>query len=169
MSSNSYIRDHRYCYCGERPVIRTSWTSDNLGCRFRSCIEYEGEENPGCNFFSWVDPPMCRRSTEIIPGLLRKSNVLRAENEELREENIRLVECKKKLELEMSDWQRELKSAEMIPGLLKREENIRLVECKKKLELEISDWQRELKSAKKAKFWLLMGVVTLFLYMFLKN
>ncbi|GER40470.1 GRF zinc finger containing protein [Striga asiatica] len=137
MSSNSYDRDHRYCYCGERSVIRTSWTSENPGRRFRSCIEYEGEGNPECDFFSWVDPPMCRRSTEIIPGLLRKSNVLRAENEELREENIRLVECKK-LELEMSDWQRELKSAKMIPRLLQNQMScmLRLKNCERK----ILDW-----------------------------
>ncbi|GER29352.1 prespore-specific regulatory protein [Striga asiatica] len=106
MSSNSYDRDHRYCYCGERSVIRTSWTS----------------KIPAADFVLALSTI---RFTEIIRGLLQKSNVLRAENEELREENIRLVECKKKLELEISDWQRELKSAEMIPGLLRKSNELR--------------------------------------------
>ena len=32
-----------------------------------------------CGFFTWVDPPMCARSKEIIPGLLRRINT--GENE----------------------------------------------------------------------------------------
>nr|KAJ0224199.1 hypothetical protein LSAT_V11C100006620 [Lactuca sativa] len=34
-------------------------------------------ETPGsrCGFFGWVDSPMCQRSTVIIPGLLRISNM----------------------------------------------------------------------------------------------
>ncbi|GER24651.1 F-box protein [Striga asiatica] len=64
----------------------------------------------GYEFFSWVDPSICKKLKKIIRGLLRKSNNLRVENEELREENMRLVECKKKLELENSVWQMKLKS-----------------------------------------------------------
>ncbi|KAG8369938.1 hypothetical protein BUALT_Bualt14G0065300 [Buddleja alternifolia] len=29
------------------------------------------KENGGCGFFSWLDPPMCERSKNVIPGLLR--------------------------------------------------------------------------------------------------
>ncbi|CAA0807089.1 Unknown protein [Striga hermonthica] len=106
-SENSYVSDHRFCYCDQRAVIQTSWTTENPGRRFRSCI---GSERGRCDFFSWVDPPICKRAKEIIPGLLRKSNVLRVENEELREENMRLVELKKKLELENSVLQMKMQS-----------------------------------------------------------
>ena len=29
---------------------------------------------PGCGFHEWLDPPMCPRSTMIIPGLLKRIN-----------------------------------------------------------------------------------------------
>ncbi|KAJ0725494.1 hypothetical protein HanPI659440_Chr12g0459391 [Helianthus annuus] len=32
-----------------------------------------------CPFIGWVNPPMCLRSTRIIPGLLRNINKLQAE------------------------------------------------------------------------------------------
>ncbi|GER55085.1 polyketide synthase [Striga asiatica] len=38
----------------------------------------------GCKFFEWEEPPMCRRSMAIIPGLIRKVNVMEAENEKLK-------------------------------------------------------------------------------------
>ncbi|KAM7507563.1 hypothetical protein LguiA_018016 [Lonicera macranthoides] len=46
---------------------------NNPGRRFRAC------EQGVCGYFSWVDPPMCKRSKEIIPGLLRKKNQLEDE------------------------------------------------------------------------------------------
>ncbi|KAG8368804.1 hypothetical protein BUALT_Bualt15G0084800 [Buddleja alternifolia] len=27
------------------------------------------KENGGCSFFPWLDPPMCERSKNVIPGL----------------------------------------------------------------------------------------------------
>ncbi|KAL0367558.1 UNVERIFIED_CONTAM: hypothetical protein Sradi_3645900 [Sesamum radiatum] len=59
----------RNCLCGLEVVMRTSWTSHNPGCRFRGCPRDAGSY---CTFFEWVDPPMCRRSKEIIPDLLAK-------------------------------------------------------------------------------------------------
>ena len=32
-----------------------------------------------CGFFTWHDPPMCTRSREIIPGLLRRINTAEAQ------------------------------------------------------------------------------------------
>ncbi|KAL8242271.1 hypothetical protein R6Q59_012573 [Mikania micrantha] len=29
----------------------------------------------GCGFVGWRDPPMCSRSVDFIPGLLRKNNM----------------------------------------------------------------------------------------------
>ena len=34
-----------------------------------------------CGFFSWVDPPLCTRVRQIIPGLLRRTNDLQAKLE----------------------------------------------------------------------------------------
>ncbi|KAI8572929.1 hypothetical protein RHMOL_Rhmol01G0239100 [Rhododendron molle] len=59
--------------CGNKRVLRTSWTDPNPGRRFMGCTK------GGCKGFDWVDPPMCRRAVKIIPGLLRKTNKLEIE------------------------------------------------------------------------------------------
>nr|GEX96568.1 hypothetical protein [Tanacetum cinerariifolium] len=47
---------------------RTSWTNRNPGRRFYSCHTL----SPTCvNFLMWYDPPMCQRSIQIFPRLLR--------------------------------------------------------------------------------------------------
>ncbi|GKB93893.1 zinc finger, GRF-type containing protein [Tanacetum coccineum] len=61
------------CVCGLEAVIRTSWTNQNPGRRFYGC--------PTCsltcvNILRWYDPPMCQRSIQIIPWLLRSRNEL---------------------------------------------------------------------------------------------
>ncbi|KAL0398913.1 UNVERIFIED_CONTAM: hypothetical protein Sradi_2234600 [Sesamum radiatum] len=76
------------CYCGRRAVIRTSWTDMNLGRRFSSCRDYN---RGGCRFFSWEDPPMCRRAQAVIPGLLRKKNEMELEILKLKTHNKRLL------------------------------------------------------------------------------
>ncbi|GJZ89885.1 zinc finger, GRF-type containing protein [Tanacetum coccineum] len=61
------------CACGLEAVIRTSWTNRNPGCHFYGCPTL----SPTCvNFLIWYDPPMCQRSVQIIPGLLRSRNEL---------------------------------------------------------------------------------------------
>ncbi|GKC79968.1 zinc finger, GRF-type containing protein [Tanacetum coccineum] len=61
------------CACGLEAVIRTSWTNRNPGRRFYGCPTL----SPTCvNFLRWYDPPMCQRSVQIIPGLLRSRNEL---------------------------------------------------------------------------------------------
>ncbi|KAL0456734.1 UNVERIFIED_CONTAM: hypothetical protein Slati_1012600 [Sesamum latifolium] len=73
----------RICTCGKEVVVRTSWTTTNPGRRFRGCPGNEVgccslyavvvyEIGQYCRSFQWVDPPMCRRSKEIIPGLLNR-------------------------------------------------------------------------------------------------
>ncbi|RYR37811.1 hypothetical protein Ahy_A09g042705 [Arachis hypogaea] len=42
------------CGHGERPVLRTSTTKENLGQKFWGCIYYEVQD--GCDFFRWADP-----------------------------------------------------------------------------------------------------------------
>ncbi|KAI8571637.1 hypothetical protein RHMOL_Rhmol01G0135300 [Rhododendron molle] len=60
-------------FCGNQRLLRTSWTDPNPGRRFLGCTK------AGCKGFDWVDPPMCRRAVQIIPGLLRKTNKLEIE------------------------------------------------------------------------------------------
>ncbi|KAK9049659.1 hypothetical protein SSX86_031373 [Deinandra increscens subsp. villosa] len=55
------------CYCGRFAIVRTSKTDTNPGRRFYCCAE----QGSNCGFFMWFDPPMCARSTELIPGLLK--------------------------------------------------------------------------------------------------
>ncbi|GKC61567.1 hypothetical protein Tco_1089165 [Tanacetum coccineum] len=56
-------------------MVRTSWTPRHPGRRFLSCPDV----GLNCRFIDWVDPPMCQRSTLIIPGLLRNINNLQAQ------------------------------------------------------------------------------------------
>nr|KAJ0192462.1 hypothetical protein LSAT_V11C800402040 [Lactuca sativa] len=66
------LRDSKMvlCFCGNVAVVRTSWTSRNPGRRFYACPKMGSR----CGFLGWFDPPMCQRSTVIIPGLLRTMN-----------------------------------------------------------------------------------------------
>nr|GEU98224.1 hypothetical protein [Tanacetum cinerariifolium] len=58
---------------GLKAVIRTSWTNRNPGRHFYGCPTL----SPACvNFLRWFDPPMCQRSVQIIPRLLRACNEL---------------------------------------------------------------------------------------------
>ncbi|PIN20593.1 DNA-(apurinic or apyrimidinic site) lyase [Handroanthus impetiginosus] len=69
------------CYCGRTAVLKTSWTNNNPGRRFRTCsTRNERGGGNACQFFTWVDPPICARAGVIIPGLLRK---LRKRDEEI--------------------------------------------------------------------------------------
>ena len=97
------------CFCGLSWVERTSWTDDNPGRRFITCpkmrvsicldfcfvfyckrfskgirflcvncfLNFQAEG--GCKFFKWIDPEMCNRSKNIIPGLLRRIRELEHE------------------------------------------------------------------------------------------
>ncbi|GJT37239.1 zinc finger, GRF-type containing protein [Tanacetum coccineum] len=61
------------CACGLEAVTRTSWTNRNPGRRFYGCPTLSPTY---VNFLRWFDPPMCQRSVQIIPGLLRSRNEL---------------------------------------------------------------------------------------------
>ncbi|PON89622.1 Zinc finger, GRF-type [Trema orientale] len=58
-------------------VVRTLWTNENPGRRFKSCRKLQAYG--GCGFFCWVDLEMCERSKRVIPGLLRRIRDLGAE------------------------------------------------------------------------------------------
>ncbi|KAG8384113.1 hypothetical protein BUALT_Bualt04G0084500 [Buddleja alternifolia] len=71
------------CHCRRLARIRCSWTDANPGRRFYGCDTNRDEG--GCGFFVWLDPPMCERSRNVIPGLLRSVNRLQAELETARQ------------------------------------------------------------------------------------
>ncbi|PWA46012.1 zinc finger, GRF-type [Artemisia annua] len=62
------------CECGKTATIKTSWTNRNSGRRFYYC--------PACGFIGWIDPPMCYRVVDVIPGILRARNELEEDLEE---------------------------------------------------------------------------------------
>ncbi|GKC90766.1 reverse transcriptase domain-containing protein [Tanacetum coccineum] len=61
------------CACGLEAVIMTPWTNRNPGHRFYG---FSTLSPTGVNFLRWYDPPMCQRSVQIIPELLRSRNEL---------------------------------------------------------------------------------------------
>ncbi|KAL8556332.1 hypothetical protein ACS0TY_003952 [Phlomoides rotata] len=80
MSNCSGIPDVR-CKCDRPTTIATTWKAENVGRRFFGCANYP---NSGyCNYFQWIDDPVCDRAKQIIHGLLKKMNALTAENREL--------------------------------------------------------------------------------------
>uniref|UniRef100_A0A5B7ACY3 GRF-type domain-containing protein n=1 Tax=Davidia involucrata TaxID=16924 RepID=A0A5B7ACY3_DAVIN len=87
--------DGRYCHCGKRAIIRTSWTDLNPGRRFHGC-EKSGDHS-GCGFFNWYDPPICNRARQVIPGLLRSMTRLEIEVSRLQNQVSRLRAKEKRL------------------------------------------------------------------------
>ncbi|KAK4409392.1 hypothetical protein Sango_0012200 [Sesamum angolense] len=79
----------RTCLCGTEEVVRTSWTNANPGHRFRGC---PGDSGTYSSVFRWIDPPMCCRAKEIIPGLLNRLNIQKKTLNEYRE-NVYLNEA----------------------------------------------------------------------------
>ncbi|GER30040.1 GRF zinc finger containing protein [Striga asiatica] len=92
----SYNTDNPNCHCGLRAEIRTSWKTPNCGRRYFSCLHWPGG---GCKYFGWVDPPLCARAQQIIPGLLRRLNEMEEskENKKLKKLNFQFEEKTKKL------------------------------------------------------------------------
>ncbi|KAI8020251.1 DNA topoisomerase 3-alpha [Camellia lanceoleosa] len=81
------MEDVKCIFCGRRRVIQTSWTDANSGRMFLSCL------SNGCNQFTWVDPLMCSRAVQIIPGLLKKVNKLEARLQTRNERERKLWIC----------------------------------------------------------------------------
>ncbi|KAI3451464.1 hypothetical protein Pfo_008129 [Paulownia fortunei] len=57
------------CHCGRNVAKKTSWTDLNPRRRHVACKKFW--EVGGCTYFVWIDPPMCTRVRQIIPGLLK--------------------------------------------------------------------------------------------------
>ncbi|KAK1359933.1 hypothetical protein POM88_044407 [Heracleum sosnowskyi] len=60
------------CRC-RKYIVQTAWTSINAGWRFVSCPDRV------CNFFVWLELQLCDRALVIILGLIRRINMLEAQ------------------------------------------------------------------------------------------
>ncbi|KAG8371558.1 hypothetical protein BUALT_Bualt13G0100500 [Buddleja alternifolia] len=69
MSSTFNSELHVNCYCEIRAALRTSWTDDNLGRRFLSCLNYR----IFCLAGPSSTPNVCKINEQlsIIPDLRR--------------------------------------------------------------------------------------------------
>ena len=92
----------RSCPCGKSTKMVTSWTSRNPGRRYAVCAD------GGCDFWDWIDGEMCRRSIEVIPGLLRRVNATEQQRDELQTVLIKLESKAAKLKVKVKDMEHEL-------------------------------------------------------------
>ncbi|GJU53404.1 zinc finger, GRF-type containing protein [Tanacetum coccineum] len=129
------------CACGLDVVIRTSWTNRNSGRRFYGCPTL----SPACvNFLRWFDPPMCQRSVQIIPGLLRSRNEL--------EEILAMVEEKRRklLKFLIISWvmQREAQQANELSNLTRQRQLLASVNYRRAIIEELERLSRNLVACK---------------------
>lgn len=87
-----------YCWCGKLVVQLTAWTYANCGCRFYGCLDLK------CEFFTWIDFPLCHRARSIMPGLIRKINILQEENKLLEEKLSKKGSCSPVLFILIVTW-----------------------------------------------------------------
>ena len=85
----SVDRVHRKCHCGVDCEVVVCRNRKNAGRRFYGCSLFNDHKiQPDCvdtcNFFEWIDPPMCRRGVEY-------SLEMQAEVSRLEKENSKLV------------------------------------------------------------------------------
>ncbi|WOG82017.1 hypothetical protein DCAR_0101176 [Daucus carota subsp. sativus] len=81
-SSASMNPEQKYCMCGKRARMNTSWTYNNPGRRFFTCAR--PKEATGCHFFEWVDDDFSGRAMAVITHLNHRRLYL--------EEKLKLVE-----------------------------------------------------------------------------
>ncbi|GER41261.1 GRF zinc finger containing protein [Striga asiatica] len=65
-----------FCHCGKPTVRKTSWADGNAGWRYSSGEKYRMSMLDGCTYHVWVDPPICYRAQQLIPGLLKRAKKL---------------------------------------------------------------------------------------------
>ncbi|KAK1398687.1 GRF-type domain-containing protein [Heracleum sosnowskyi] len=59
--------EHKYCLCGRRARVNTSWTLKNLGRRFYTCATPKGVL--GCHYFEWFDEDFTGIALDLITHL----------------------------------------------------------------------------------------------------
>ncbi|MED6114369.1 hypothetical protein PIB30_079626 [Stylosanthes scabra] len=61
------------CNCGQRPVLKSSKTTENPGHRFWGCAYYD--VGKGCNFFAWADVEPQAQEVEVLRLRMRISTL----------------------------------------------------------------------------------------------
>ena len=83
MSSSSSTQNSipEKCGCGVPFARRVSWTKENPGRRFKSCVFYDPDTNwRGCKKFKWVDQPeMAVWQREVTNKLVEEKRQLATE------------------------------------------------------------------------------------------
>ncbi|XP_028118817.1 uncharacterized protein LOC114316355 [Camellia sinensis] len=69
----------RTCYYGQTPPVRTAWTNANIERRFIRYANYGIHVT--CEYFEWIDPPLCCRSCDLLPRLVQRVNHMEFEVE----------------------------------------------------------------------------------------
>ncbi|PIN20839.1 hypothetical protein CDL12_06477 [Handroanthus impetiginosus] len=95
------------CYCGRSYIMKTSGIDLHPGRRYSICSNFEYISfnisplpiflEVVVFFFSWIDPPVYKRSRQIIHGLLRRVNKFENEVTKLEKEVGRRRSTKVKL------------------------------------------------------------------------
>ena len=89
----------KFCYCGLPSIMKTSWSADNLGRRFRGCPLYGNLENVvPCRYFDWVEPTLSSRARIVVVGLLKKIREMERKEIERIERERTEMEMKKRKE-----------------------------------------------------------------------
>ncbi|KAB1203239.1 hypothetical protein CJ030_MR8G028818 [Morella rubra] len=90
--SGSQDADFVSCRCNIWATVRTSLKDDNLGRQFYGYPMYS-DTSTGCNFFRWIDPPICPCGQEFLPPMMRKMKKLEEEARKLKEKEKRMKMC----------------------------------------------------------------------------
>ena len=93
------------CRCGKVTKMITSWTDRNPGRRYAVCSEEVG----GCGYWNWIDDEMCRRSIELIPGLLRRINATEKQKDEFETAAARSEAKAAKLKAKLRETEKQLR------------------------------------------------------------
>ncbi|KAB1206129.1 hypothetical protein CJ030_MR7G014274 [Morella rubra] len=66
-----------FCYYLVESCLKTSYTEQNFGRRFFTCVNYK--QGRSCGFFHWYDPPMCVHGKRVLRRLREKHERLNME------------------------------------------------------------------------------------------
>ncbi|KAB1207249.1 hypothetical protein CJ030_MR7G011570 [Morella rubra] len=94
MPSSLKIRQQPYeikfCSCGLRAPLISSWTDSNPGRRFFGCANYGTSKH--CGYFCWFDPRVCPRGMEVGLYWTKRNKELQKENDALKR-TVRRLKC----------------------------------------------------------------------------
>ncbi|KAL9151138.1 hypothetical protein ABFS82_11G033700 [Erythranthe guttata] len=81
-SSPNFNENRVNCYCGKFSKVQYAFTENNAGRRFLGCCNYQVNY---CDFFEWVDPPMCDRARSFTSIVNKRMSEVKKKDEELQQ------------------------------------------------------------------------------------